>query len=363
MALLLLAGCAGVKAPGGEDAGEGLRLNDLQVVGSHNSYKRPIDPALLDLMRRQNPRQADALDYAHPPLPAQLDAGLRSLELDVYHDPEGGRYAAPLGLALASASPYDSEGAMEAPGFKVLHVQDLDFRSVCLSLDACLAAIRSWSEAHPRHLPLVVTMNAKDDTLSLEGSTPPLPFDAAALDALDAAIRAAFPPEALITPDDVRGDHPTLEAAVLAGAWPTLPASRGRVLFVLDEGGRKLAAYRDGHPSLRGRVLFANAPEGTPEAAVRIVNDPQEDFAYIQRLVRAGYLVRTRADADTREARAGDTARRDAAFASGAHVVTTDYYVPDARFETGYSVALPGGGAGRCNPVRAAHGCPGAPLE
>jgi hypothetical protein len=88
-----------------------------------------------------------------------------------------------------------------------------------------------------------------------------------------------------------------------------------------------------------------------PGAAIMIVNDPLGDGAEITRLVKAGYIVRTRADADTREARRGEVARRDAAFASGAQLVSTDYYRPDSAIATDYRVTLPGGGAGRCNPV------------
>ncbi|MCF7973773.1 MAG: phosphatidylinositol-specific phospholipase C1-like protein, partial [Phycisphaerae bacterium] len=85
--------------------------------------------------------------------------------------------------------------------------------------------------------------------------------------------------------------------------------------------------------------------------AFRIVNDPIKETVYIRQLVEKGYLVRTRADADTQEARRGETARREAAFASGAHVISTDYYRPDPRFNTGYHVTLPGGGAARWNPL------------
>lgn len=49
-------------------------------------------------------------------------------------------------------------------------------------------------------------------------------------------------------------------------------------------------------------------------------------------------------------------------FASGAHVVSPDYYRPDPDFGTGYEVSLPGGEPGRCNPVAAPPGCAGALL-
>ena len=62
------------------------------------------------------------------------------------------------------------------------------------------------------------------------------------------------------------------------------------------------------------------------------LNDPIGDFDAIQADGAAGYVVRTRADADTVEARSGDTTPRDAALASGAQWVSTDYPVPDPDF-------------------------------
>jgi hypothetical protein len=337
-----------------------LRLNDLQVLGSHNSYKEPIDPPLFALLLElRSPARIRPLEYGHPPLRDQLDAGLRALELDVYHDPEGGRYASPRGLAwlaergVAPSRPFDPAGEMKAPGFKVLHVQDLDFRSNCATLALCLGELRRWSDAHPRHLPIVVTMNAKDDRLTgIEGVVEPLPFDTAAYDALDREILAVLPRERLIVPDEVRGEHGTLREAVLANAWPTVEDARGRFLFVLDESGAKRDRYAAGHASLRGRVLFVNASPEADEAAFLILNEPIADGARIRELVAQGFVVRTRADADTREARSGETARREAAFASGAQIISTDYQTANPEFGTGYRVELPGGAAARCNPVR-----------
>jgi len=61
-------------------------------------------------------------------------------------------------------------------------------------------------------------------------------------------------------------------------------------------------------------------------------NDPVEGFARIQELVKAGFLVRTRADSDTAEARANDTRSRDQALASGAQFISTDYPEPNRLF-------------------------------
>jgi len=103
------------------------------------------------------------------------------------------------------------------------------------------------------------------------------------------------------------------------------------------------------------RPMFTSAPEGHPAAAIMILNDPVGQFDEIQRLVRAGYMVRTRADADTREARENDTRRRAAAFASGAQAVSTDYYLPATHFGNEYQVSLPQ--PVQCNPITAPANC------
>jgi hypothetical protein len=231
---------------------------------------------------------------------------------------------------------------MMKPGFKVLHVPDIDFRSNAYTFREALGQLKKWSDAHPRHLPVLITMNAKDVGIDRPGFVKVLQFDAAAFDAWDAEVREALPASKLLTPDDVRGDYATLEQAVLAHAWPTIDKARGKFLFVLDEKGKKLETYRAGHPSLRGRAMFIDAPEGQPEAAIRIVNEPKEQLPYIQYLVRSGYFVRTRADADTVEARKGDYSRWKAALASGAQIISTDYYVPDPALKTGYQVMMQG---------------------
>jgi Phosphoinositide phospholipase C, Ca2+-dependent len=80
--------------------------------------------------------------------------------------------------------------------------------------------------------------------------------------------------------------------------------------------------------------------------------------------VRNRYLIRTRADIPTDEARSGSTTRRDSAFRSGAQYVSTDYPA-ESPFGSGYLARLPGAEnlAARCNPVNAPTGCRNEWLE
>jgi hypothetical protein len=285
-------------------------------------------------------------------LAEQLDAGARQLEIDVNYDPKGGFYA------KGSTDP-----KLLQPGFKVLHIPGIDNSSSCVLLTECLRIILRWSDKHPGHVPIMLMFNAKDEKNAWRGGIDALPFDAAAWDALDAEIRSVMPAKKLIVPDEVQGRYPTLRDAVRAGNWPTLDRARGRFLFTLDETPEKVAGYRGARKSLEGRVFFISTDEDSPAAAYLTINDPVAEGDRIRRDVAAGYLVRTRADADTKEARVNDTKRREAAFASGAHYVSTDYLWPDARFAGGYQVRLPGGVTARCNPVRRAADCPARRLE
>ncbi len=338
-----------------------VRLNQIQVIGTHNSYHAGLTPAVGALLQKKNPRAFDDLDYAHPALATQLDHGVRQIELDIYADTKGGRFAHPFGAAMAgsAAPPFDPEGVMQRPGFKVMHLQDIDYVSNCQPFVRCLAEVRDWSRAHPGHEPLFILVETKTQP-PIPGvpMVAPEPFTEAVLDALDAEILSVFPRGELIVPDDVRRSSPTLRDAVQHGGWPALSAARGKVVFLLDQTN-VTATYTASHPSLRGRILFTNADPAAPDAAFVERNDGPP--AEIAELVRQGFLVRTRADADTHEGRSGDTARRDAALASGAQIVSTDYPAAEPARWTGYRVALPGGGALRCNPVNGPASCAAPP--
>ncbi|MEE9208705.1 MAG: phosphatidylinositol-specific phospholipase C1-like protein [Gemmatimonadota bacterium] len=350
-----------------------MRLNHVQVLGTHNSYHIEPRPALLALIASIDPAAAASMEYTHRPLDEQFGPlGIRQVELDVFADPDGGLFAVPLGPILVQGFPDPIKPELEAPGLKVLHVQDIDFETTCLTFVSCLQTIKAWSDANPGHLPLMVLVEAKDDPLLLPpGALPPgvpppaepVPFGAPELDGIDAEIRSVFSDDQLITPDDVRGGRDTLEQAVLKDGWPTLNESRGRLLFALDNTDAKRDDYLAGHPSLAGRVMFTSSPAGSPESAFVKVNDPVPNQAFISELVAAGYIVRTRADADTVEARFGLTARRDAALASGAQFVSTDYPEPDPDFSTGYFVEIAGGMNARCNPILSPPGCNSSALE
>ena len=84
--------------------------------------------------------------------------------------------------------------------------------------------------------------------------------------------------------------------------------------------------------------MFVNQEEGNPNAAFRIINDPVKNHQKIKTLVNLGYIVRTRADANTEEARVNNYERFEKAKTSGAQIITTDYYLPSTYFTSSFKI-------------------------
>src|SRR5687767_4496573 len=113
----------------------GPRLNQIQVIGTHNSYHVAPHPSLAAMIRSRHGALADTLEYTHRPLAEQFERlGIRQIELDLYADPDGGLFAEPLGVVRAAehklpAPPTPNSSTMSRPGIKVLHVPDFDYQT------------------------------------------------------------------------------------------------------------------------------------------------------------------------------------------------------------------------------------------
>ncbi len=342
--------------PGLVIGGDEIRINQIQVIGTHNSYHIAPHSNVQGLLGAKGRDVAKALDYTHRPLAEQFsELGIRQIELDVFADPAGGHYAHPgarlilKGLRKDPGPDPNQGGVAEHPGFKVFHIQDIDYLSRTPTFAEALRQVHQWSAEHRDHVPILVLVELKDDSIPAL-PTRPVPFDRAALDAIDAEIHAIFGAGEFLSPDDLRGSHETLLDAIKAEGWPSLEASRGQVLFALDNEGPNRDLYLADHPALRGRAMFVNVDRNHPAAAWMKRNDPIQEFDEIQSLVKAGFLVRTRADADTMEGRKNDPNRREKALASGAQFISTDFPEPRPEISV-YQVRLSGNRIARVNPV------------
>lgn len=236
-----------------------LRMNHLQAKATHNSYHVQMPEPLKDLA------------YTHEPIDVQLERqGVRALEIDLHFDHECGRH-------------------------EVFHVPLIDDVSTCSRFTDCLGVVRTWSDAHLGHHPLLVQIEPKDDS---EEDT------ALRLDVIEKEILSVFPRDAIITPDEVKGDAPTLASAV-ANGWPTLGETRGRVLFYMLASRAMRDEYTHGGKDLSGRLMFVSSSVGEPFASIAVIDDPIARRADVDASVAAGVIVRTFAETSSRS-----TARR-----------------------------------------------------
>jgi hypothetical protein len=302
-----------------------LRLNQVQVLATHNSYHIQQDQPIAASLTTQ---------YTHAPLDQQLDLGVRGFELDVVNPPD--------------------------VQFPVLHTPVVDATSNCTPLAQCLDVVRQWSRRRPRHVPIFILVEPKEGGIEQVIDPQLRAFDAASLDQLDALVRRSLGRK-LITPDSVRGKSRTLREAVTRRGWPSLAKTRGKIMMILHADAPTRDRFLAEHPSLQGRAMFVSGAEESPAGAAIAVDTPEEQR--ISQLVQQGFIVRTRSDADLVEPRAGDVTRREIALRSGAQIVSTDFEVAVPAIAGDYVVQIPGGTPARCNPVDAPRNCKSTDVE
>lgn len=362
-----------------QDKCQNVRINQLQIVGTHNSYAQPADPKVLDLVtpiingmmqkyssmmseeqkakfKEYHPYGMDlkeGLNYNHPDFTEQLNANLRGLEIDVYYDPEGGRFSHPATYEILKAkgvtnlAPFNTKG-LDQPGFKVLHMADIDFRTHYPTLKDALTALKTWSEQHPDHTPVFMMIEAKDSGFPiLENSTKVLSFDKKAYDDLDGEIVKYLGRDKIITPKEVQGKYHTLKEAVTNNNWPKLNDSKGKFIFMLLPGSAGTLSSKNNpyliDGSLKERVMFLNSEPDDSFAGFILRDNAIVRQKEIQDLVKQGFMVRTRSDIETYEAKTNDLTRSKAAFSSGAQVISTDFFRSGNTYGTPYFVQPPQG--------------------
>jgi hypothetical protein len=311
------AGNASDDDAGEDDAGldsNGIRIDELQVAGTHNSY------------HTQPPIEFDASHgYTHLPLDQQLDGGVRALELDVH---------------------------LNAGVLETYHIAAIDPNSTCLVFRECLQTIEDWSDAHPAHVPIFVWLEIKDDT----GGEP-----IGDLLGVEADVSSVFGADDLITPAWLAGSHASPRARIDADGWPLLSEAAGRVMLIVLDRDAHAQAYTHDFTSLDGRLMFANAVEAQFDLPWVVVTKIEGDLAQASIALAhdKNLLVATNVCAvnmDDIEC----NARKAQALESGFHMLKDDLpFMVDGR---DYFLQLPQGSPG-CNPVTASAACSASLLE
>ncbi|MEC8548612.1 MAG: Ca2+-dependent phosphoinositide-specific phospholipase C [Candidatus Thermoplasmatota archaeon] len=310
---------------GNQDLEEVLRINHIQMKGTHNSYH--VEPLVSPTREYM---------YTHEELNVQASQlGVRQFEIDVWWDIRD--------------------------GLRVYHNQ-YDSGTTCPTFENCMNTLLEWSNANPNHHTTFIWIEPKDWPEQSMDITTTVQMSGI-LDEIESEITQFWPRNKTITPADVQGNYPSLSDALANEGWPLIEDSRGKAIFVLlATGGMREIYLEDYFPIGRMFPMFTSQDDSPSYAqAIFSLTDPIGDGDEIERLAAEGYIVRTRADSGGEEADNNDTSRLEAALSSGAHSISTDYPAKVESIE--YWVEIPGGTPSRCNPVSAPDQCSSENIE
>lgn len=201
----------------------GAKLNEIRYIASHNSYKTGLTPEtkyfyhgpLAAIMGKQ-------YDYIFDTITEQLNAGIRSIELD-------------------------ANKVKTADGFRIecLHSDMLETNSTMIDFDKGLKEIRMWMDRNENALPIIVLVEPKGGKK----------FDLEAFDKFDEMLFENFG-EKLVTPKKL------LDAAGVSdfdefrakNAYPTVESLKGKIIFLLHEKD-SLETYMQRDPDMQKSAM------------------------------------------------------------------------------------------------------------
>jgi hypothetical protein len=272
-----------------------LRLNQIQMLATHNSYKKTGVPLgrLFVGLGTNDFNEAKALKYGYQTITNQLSLGIRSMEFDL---------------------------RLRKTNFELNHVPLVDNSSVAPNFKLALEEIKMFSSNHPNHMPIVIIMEIKDDWMILDHALQKI--ETRHLITLNDLIKDTLE-DHLFVPNDMIEPNLSLKASIDLNGWPKINTLLGKVIFVLHPGSFT-DLYHQIDETLETLPMFIGLYHNQIDrdyASFVVHNTP--DVLLIQQMVAQNLIVRTRMDSDL----VFLETRFQNAIESGAQILTTDFSV------------------------------------
>lgn len=321
---------------------DSLPLNQLRTLASHNSYKQKPKPKLQHFMNSIKGRLGEEndpiqLEYEHELLSVQLDSfDVRGFELDVYADPEGGKYYKRRVNGFVRGLKKRSKiEELKEPGFKIIHIADIDYETNYITFKSALKELVEWSRANPDHLPLFINVEAKGNAMGDEsgflrfiGFQRAIKYDSCIYSLLNDELTSFVPEDQLLKPSEIKMGYNSIRERIEKAGWPTVGEMRGKLFFILEGNNDEWYARQLNRGKDFPMFVYGSTDDKMSLFVKR--NDPIGNESEILELTK-DFIVRTRSDVGTLEARSNDEGRKKAAIESGAQIISTDYYRPDLQ--------------------------------
>jgi hypothetical protein len=233
---------------------ENLRLNQYKVLASHNSYKKLPDKKVIKFLSKFKKQlgasnDPEQMDYGHVPLTEQFDNyNIRGIEIDINYDPKGGLYRKrKINKLISGLRQKVKDPLMKQPGFKVLHIADVDYETNYLTFKQVLNELKTCSAAHPNHTPIFLNIESKgfnpgDESgfLRFLGFNRALQFNEDAFRALDKEIFDVLSVDNIFQPNDLKANFPSIKERLNQQGWPYLKDCLGKIIFILEGNNQDL---------------------------------------------------------------------------------------------------------------------------
>lgn len=269
-----------------------LKLNEVRVLASHNSYKKKgslVGKLFVGL--GDSFSEAKALNYSYNPLTKQLKDGIYSFELDL-------RY--------------------RGSNFEVTHVPIVDNSSTIVSFKHGLREIKRFLMEEPNSYPLMIILEIKNDYMWID------PFikdikENEFLKLEELLIEELG--EYLYTPKEMINNYSSLKERIDSIGWPKVSDLKGKAMFIIHAG-----SYADNYLSFREndkQILFSSSYNNYFKDNAPFIIHNNLNVNDINELVSNGYIVRTRIG-DTLSYSDEDVNK---ALSSNAQILTSDFTV------------------------------------
>lgn len=279
-----------------------IRLNQIQMLATHNSYKKigvPLGKFFVGL-GTNNFDEARALKYGYQTIHEQLSLGIRSMEFDL---------------------------RLRKTEFELNHVPLVDNSSVAPNFKLALEEIKLYSKYNENHFPIIIIIEIKDDWMILDHALQIIEEDQ--LEALDELITNTLG-ENLFQPKDMIVSGLSLKESIDLNGWPAINTLLGKTLIVLHPGNFT-TMYHQMDETLNTQNMFIGLYHHQIErdyASFVVHNTP--DVGLIKEMIDMNLIVRTRIDSELNF----DQIRMDDAISSGAQILTSDHTIGRKDIQT-----------------------------
>lgn len=296
-----------------EEIKNGVKYNEVQFLGTHNSYQIAATEEYKQLFRTLSDLtfgliSAETAEFTMDSLTEQLELGIRGLEIDI--------------------ETVDKDGDVS---FIVTHNPQLDNTTSCYDFEKAIEEIKMWSDHNPGHLPVTVIIEPKKGVVPVDNMKN---FTMEYVKAMEEIICEKMG-DSLLIPKDMMGDYESFKAMREADGWLTLEKTMGKVLFLLHDT-TVTSEYIKQDESIKSQVMFPmlRYDDRDKEYASFIIdNEPDKALSHeAESIERCNLIVRTRADSFPK----ADEKRYEMVNNCSSQIISTDY--PVRKNESGYNV-------------------------